>query len=741
MSDTTSRLLIISNRLPIQLTERGNKVSMRESDGGLVSALKSYFDKTTTNNLFTEKIWIGSADFPEERWARYKAKNTGGATFEIEPLFVPAKEYNHYYNGFCNATLWPLFHYFPSYTEYSDDTFKSYEEVNELFSEKILSILKPGDTVWIHDYQLMLLPGMIREKRPDVSIGFFLHIPFPSYEIFRLLHNRWKERIIHGLLGSDLIGFHTHEYLQHFLDSVQRTIGLTHKFRQLNWQGRKVKANIFPLGIDYEKFHDMPDTPEVKEEKNAIIEKFGQLKVIFSVDRLDYTKGITHRLSGFERFLELYPAWREKVIFILVVVPSRQIISKYNERRKMIEEQVSRINGRYSTLQWQPILYRYNTLKFWELNVMYQVAHAALITPLRDGMNLVAKEFAASRKQQDGVLILSELAGAAHEMTEAILVNPTDKNEVAHAISQALGMEPSEQRERMAELQKRLKKQNVVNWVASFFDDLDAITKAQRNAVTVLLNDELSINIKSEFEKAKTRLIFLDYDGTLVPFQNSPEAAIPTIELLNWLKAAALNPRNQIVIISGRNLDALEKWFGDLPIHLIAEHGTRIRQVGSDRSTETIAPFVDKELIRNTFEMFSERCPGSFIEEKRHSLAWHYRNVDEKTGFLHSRELMDCLFHLLRNSSFNLIDGNKVIEVRPSTVDKGTAALLLKQQINPGITIAIGDDVTDEDMFDALREDAITIKVGEGETKAKFRLPAQQHVDPFLQTLIKSIND
>src|SRR5688572_22462272 len=390
------RLVVVSNRLPFQLQEKKNSVFMKESDGGLVSALKSYFEKGD-HHSFSSVIWIGSADFPRMRWEKYLEKPRQGGSFDVDPIFVESRTYNKYYNGFCNATIWPLFHYFPSLVEFDEETFQSYEEVNHLFAEKILSVLQPGDILWIHDYQLMQLPGLIRAKKSDATIGFFLHIPFPSFEIFRLLHKPWKEKIIDGMLGADLIGFHTHEYVQHFLKTVQMVMGYDSQFRTIIMKNNTVKAEMFPLGIDFDKFFDAASDSKIGERLKQIKDNFRDKKIIFSVDRLDYTKGVTHRLSGFERFLDQHPEWRGKVVFILIIVPSRQIISKYNERKKMIEERVGRINGKYSSLEWQPIIYRYSNLSFVDLCAMYQSADVGLITPIRDGMNLVAKEYVASQ--------------------------------------------------------------------------------------------------------------------------------------------------------------------------------------------------------------------------------------------------------------------------------------------------------------------------------------------------------
>ncbi|HET9487813.1 MAG TPA: trehalose-6-phosphate synthase, partial [Chryseosolibacter sp.] len=348
------RLVVVSNRLPFQLQEKKKSIFMKESDGGLVSALKSYFEREQNKDAFSSVTWIGSADFPEARWQKYLENPRQAGSFDVDPLFVDPKTYNRFYNGFCNATIWPLFHYFPSIVEFDEETYQSYETVNHLFAKKLLSVLQPDDILWIHDYQLMELPGLIRREMPDATIGFFLHIPFPSFEIFRLLHRPWKEKIIGGMLGADLIGFHTHEYVQHFLKTVQMVHGYDSQFRNILMKERVIKAEMFPLGIDFEKFHNAVSKPKVRDQVKQIQNNFKDKKIIFSVDRLDYTKGVTHRLSGFERFLDKHSEWRGKVVFILVIVPSRQIISKYNERKKMIEERVGRLNGKYSSLEWQP---------------------------------------------------------------------------------------------------------------------------------------------------------------------------------------------------------------------------------------------------------------------------------------------------------------------------------------------------------------------------------------------------
>ena len=732
---TARRLVVVSNRLPFQLQEKKKSIFMKESDGGLVSALKSYFESQQNNESFSSAIWIGSADFPQARWEKYQENPGKRGSFDVVPIFVESKVYNRYYNGFCNATIWPLFHYFPSLVEFDEETFRSYEEVNHLFAEKLLSILQPDDILWIHDYQLMQLPGLIRERMPHATIGFFLHIPFPSFEIFRLLHKPWKEKIIAGMLGADLIGFHTHEYVQHFLKTVQMVHGHDSQFRNILMKDKIVKAEMFPLGIDFDKFHNAASHPKVVEQLQQIKNNFKDKKIIFSVDRLDYTKGVTHRLSGFERFLDQHTEWRGKVVFILVIVPSRQIISKFNERKKLIEERVGRINGKYSTLAWQPIIYQYSNLSFEDLCALYQSADVGLITPIRDGMNLVAKEYVASQHEK-GVLVLSELAGAANEMGEAMLVNPMDEEEVAQSIYNALTLPLNEQKQKIETLQKRLREYSVFHWVNDFLKQLDEIKEYQTTQCTKHITSSIEEDITKRYKKASTRHLFLDYDGTLVPFAKHPKLAVPNDELMRLLRQIASDEKSQVTIISGRDSATLEGWLNDLPVNLVAEHGASVRLKNGEWSHHREVDQSWKPIMRPTMDLYVQRSPGSFVEEKTHTLAWHYRNVHPELGFIRSRELLDNLHHLVRNTPLQIIDGNKVIEVRISGVDKGYVAKKFLEDADYDFIMAVGDDKTDEDMFKALADKAVTVKIGSGHTAAQYNLSSQGEVIHLLRKLI-----
>lgn len=731
-----SRLLIISNRLPYSIEKNGEEILLRQSSGGLVSALKSYFEHNEAGSgRFSQQIWMGSVDTDEEDWEKIINSGELLSDFIIEPVFIQKEIYDDYYNGFSNSTLWPLFHYFPSLVEYKKEYFEAYKTVNQIFADALRKVYQPGDIIWIHDYQLMALPQLFRQYAPDATIGFFLHIPFPSYELFRIMPTEWKQYILHGLLGADLIGFHTYDYVQQFIQSVKMGLRVDSQYTSIYFNDRIIKAELFPIGIDYKKFRGAINDETVMTICTKLAETFYDKKIIFSVDRLDYTKGLDYRLKSFEEFLERFPEWREKVVFILNVIPSRDMIPAYIDRKRKIEEQVSTINGLYTTLDWHPLIYRFNHLSFEELCALYQTADVALITPLRDGMNLVAKEYVASCIDK-GVLVLSELTGAASELNEAVQVNPTDSEEVANALNQALTMPLAEQRYRLSYMQQRLEEYDVLKWINEFLDQLLFVKKEQEKLRVNVLDNNTVENMVKEFEQAGKRCILLDYDGTLTPYQKIPTLAVPSPELLDLLEQLTRDETNEIVVISGRDTETLEKWLGHLAINLVSEHGACMRIKNEEWQSQATSSPEWKDEIRPLLRVFVTRCAGSFIEEKKNTIAWHYRNTNPDLGFIRSRELYNNLQQLTTNTPLQVIDGNKVIEVRMIGVDKGATALNILARINPDFILCIGDDVTDEDMFRALKDKAYTIKIGSGNTVAQYKILQQRDVLPLLRRFI-----
>jgi len=714
-----NRLVIVADRLPFTVVKKGSTLTAFQNSGGMVSSVLALSEKMTQYAASNKKIiWIGAGEATEF---------ANDSRFELHPVTISAAINDKYYDGFCNDTIWPLFHYFPSLTAYDKLYFKAYEEVNQLFFKKVKEVVRPGDFIWIHDYQLMLLPALIRNDIHDSNIGFFLHIPFPSSEIFRLLPRKWRESVLKGILGADLIGFQTNDYRQHFFRSVKRTLGLEFNQNYIYTEDHVVKADAFPIGIDYDKFHDLNSSMFVIKEKKKLRKQLLDNKLVFSIDRLDYTKGLVSRLRAFEYFLEKYHQWHRKVVFNMVVIPSRDDNERYKEMKKEIEATVGRINGRYSNLSWRPIIYQYKSLKFHELVSLYSVSDVGLITPLRDGMNLVSKEYVASQNENAGMLVLSELTGAASELTESIIITPTDIEEIGDSIFKALEMPQNEKDHKIHKMQERLQHYDVFTWANDFFNQAKEI-KAIQSKMGVRFLDKRTIGtIKNAYQKSNSRIIFIDYDGTLIPFSKFPDLAVINEKAREIISALTNDKRNDVYIISGRNREFLEHQFAGADVTLIAEHGFFMKNPKKDWETYVTTDLDWKQKILPLLKEYVDKCNGSFIEEKYASLAWHYRNVESDFAQLRINELKDDLHEILKNNiSLQELEGNKVLEIKSVVYNKGTVAAKILQQSNFEFILAIGDDKTDEDLFKAMSSGAFTIKVGSGLSFARYNLKRQK---------------
>ncbi|MCK4859986.1 MAG: bifunctional alpha,alpha-trehalose-phosphate synthase (UDP-forming)/trehalose-phosphatase [Candidatus Omnitrophica bacterium] len=730
-----SKLLIVSNRLPVTIEKRKGSLLFRQSAGGLVTGISSFYKAHNS-------IWLGWCGIPSDKLSKKEKKRIETKLIREHncyPLFLSKRNIEKYYYGFFNKTLWPLFHCFNQYVIYDKALWQSYKKVNELFCDKLAEIAGPKDTIWIHDYHLMLLPKLIRQRLPNVKIGFFLHIPFPPFETFRLLP--WRKEILEGVLDADLIGFHTYDYVWHFLFSVGRLLGYEHTLGQITAGNHILKVDSFPMGIDYKRFAKAVDDLRVQKEHSKIRNKVGSRKIILSIDRLDYTKGIIQRLEAFDSFLEKNPKYQKKVVFILVVVPSRTRVEHYRLLKKQVDEFVGKMNGKYGSIGWMPIWYLYSFLSFRNLVALYNAADVALITPLKDGMNLIAKEFIASKGDGRGVLILSERTGAAKELGEAIIVNPNNKEQICEALKDALTMPEQLQIEANRTMQRRLDRYNVQRWAGDFMDSLSNIKKIQKQLSARRLSFVGKRELFANYSKSKKRLIFLDYDGTLIAFGERPEKVKPDSELLKLLKTLASDRRNELVIISGREKKILEKWFACLDVRLIAEHGAWLKEKGN--KWETIEPLKSdwKEKARPILELYADRTPGSFVEEKDFSLVWHYRRVDPELALVRARELKSALLHFTTNFNLQVLEGNKVLEVKRVGVNKGRAVLRWLEKKNWDFILAIGDDYTDEDVFAVLSEKAYSFKVGLLPSNARFNLNSVKEVRLLLKGLIRRQKD
>ncbi len=723
-----AKTIIVSNRLPIKIQKNEeDKLEYHPSAGGLATGLGSIYKQG--NNL-----WIGWPGMVTDDPAEKSEITESIAKESMSPVFLTEEDIRDFYEGFSNETLWPNFHYFTQYAIYEPRLWEAYKRVNRKFADEIIKKADPDDTLWIHDYQLMLVPDMIRKEYPEVSLGFFLHIPFPSYEIFRLIP--WRKELLQGVLGADLIGFHTYDDVRHFLSSVSRLAGLSNAQGQVMVGNRTLMVDSFPMGIDYNKYAEAAASPEALEREVHYRISLGDQKLILSIDRLDYSKGISQRLQAFDVFFERYPQYRNKISLILVVVPSRDQVGKYKELKEEIERLVGRINGKYGKINWTPIHYFYRSFPLEELSAFYHMADVALVTPMRDGMNLVCKEFIASKINKKGVLILSEMCGASKELSDAILINPNDQNQIVEAIRNALEMPEQEQIMHNTIMQNSLKRYNISHWVNLFMTSLENIKKTQGNMQTRKL-DELSLEkMLKEFSRADQRVLFLDYDGTLTGFVPDPKDARPDDELKDIMRRLVDEPKNSVVVISGRDKGTINEWMGSFGIDLIAEHGVWTRSNGDEWKTVVAMKNDWKKEIMPVLELYVNRTPGSFIEEKDYSLVWHYRKVETGLGELRTRELTSHLKYLSSNSNLQVLEGDKVVEIKDREVNKGRTALRWLQNHPHDFVMAVGDDFTDEDTFKAMPEDAYTIKVGSANSAARYSVNSHKEVRNVLKAMM-----
>ena len=736
------RIVIVSNVLPLKVQRFENhEIILEDRIGGFSSGMRNFHEEEKT-------IWLGSTGFNERKLSK-KEKSRLNIEYmkrSCTPVYLKKKDSERHLAGFSNNTIWPVFHYFQELASYKKEDWAGYVKVNKKYADEVAEIVKPGDRIWIHDYHLMLLPKMLREKFPDLSIGYFQHIPFPSFEIFRLLPYRME--ILEGLLGADLIGFHTYDYERHFLSSVRRLTGLDTYLNQIRYEKRVLKVENFPMGIDYEKYHNramdlINNTPEKLKDLKEKIEKHIRVrmgnKIVLSIDWLDFTKGWINRVLSFKSFLEKYPHYHGNVSLLVYLTPPNGNIAEFISIKSSLDEHVGRINSEFGRIDWTPIYYFYTELSFDEMIQVYLSSDVALITPIRDGMNLIAKEYIASRPAKKGVLILSELAGASKEMGEALIVNPNSHSEVADALDRALSMTEEEIIEINTALQKRLSHYTDEKWARDFISSLDSVKKIQEFNLTRKYSAATSKNLIESYKNAEKRMIFLDYDGTLQGFFKNPQDARPDKELYDIIKKLCKDKKNQVVIISGRDKETLSDWFeGDWRLGFIAEHGVWYRE---EQGNWNMLEAIDKawmDIIRSTLDFYVDRTPRSFIEEKNYSLVWHYRKSDPDLGVQRSIELKDELQSLVANLNLEIMDGDKVIEIKNSGINKGRAAQFRMGNDSYQFILAMGDDWTDEYTFDAMPVEAFTIKVGTKSTKAKYYVENYLNVREILKSLVEA---
>ena len=726
------RLILVSNRLPATVETKGDTYELTPSAGGLAGALWPMHHAGNG-------VWVGwPGSLPQSRRAQRAVLGRLRAD-RFAPVVLSEELVNSYYHGFSNAILWPLLHYRPHYAILDPASWQAYRQANQLFFKTVESVVRPGDTIWVHDYHLMLLPGMLRRRFPDARIGYFLHTPFPSSEIFRILP--WRRALLYGLLGADLIGFHIYDYLRHFRQTVRRVLGIEMEADRLVIDGRVVRLGVFPVGVDADRFHKgATQDREGLAELGRLRQGGRGIQLILGVDRMDYSKGIPERLQGYERFLERFPSHHGKVEFLQVGVPSRTDVEQYRLLRRTVEGIVGRINGRFGTAEWTPVKYLYRPISFSHLCALYRHASVGLVTPVRDGMNLVAKEYVACQRGSDGVLVLSEFAGAAAELAEALFVNPFDTESMASALHQALQMPKKERARRMEEMAKRVWRGHIRHWAPRFLGALAESGGASQLHPPRLREAALE-DLTGAWRRARGRVLLLDYDGTLRGFVPRPELARPGRELQAMLHRLATLRGVEVVIISGRDRGTLMRWFGGLPLTLVAEHGRWLRE-GRDRWVDVLDGQLPEWLgmVREMLEEVAAVTPGSFVEEKSAALAWHFRTANAELAELRVRSLVEQLKELSLDPPLDILHGNKVLEIRVLGISKASVLVTLLAGKPPiDFFLALGDDETDEELFAQLPPSAWTVHVGSRPSRARYSLPDPRAARALLTRLATAL--
>ena len=726
-----SRLVVASARLPVSVSRRaassGGGWQVSASPGGLATALRAVAGRRPF-------VWVGwpGAAVPEE--------DRGALARDIEelgsgavPVFVAEKEVAGWYEELSNRVLWPLLHSLPAPMRVAPGAWQRYVEVNQAFADAIARLARPGDTIWVHDYQLALVPNLLRRRELDCAIGYFLHIPFPASETFRTLPMR--EEVLRGILGADFIGFHSYEYVAHFRSSLLRILGVESDPEHVALPTHHARMGALPIGIEPDEIAEVARRPAVEAELAELRASYRGRKVVLGVDRLDYTKGLPQKLIAFEELLEKNPHLRDKVVFIQVASPSRTGVAEYQRLRRQIDELVGRVSGRFSSPAGSPLVYINQHLPRERLVPLYRLADVALVTPLRDGMNLVCLEYIAARGDEPGSLVLSEFTGAAQCLSGAVLVNPYNTGEVADALAAALQAEPNGG---FAHMREFVASNTSVAWAERFLDRLEATRLEFGGQVRRFRAGDREV--EERCAAARRPLLLLDYDGTLQPHVRLPEQAAPAPRVRELLADAAALARTYVV--SGRSAEVLDSWLGGLPVGLVSEHGLSIKHPDG---TWSEPPRTDgrvlAEVVEPLFRDFCDRTPGSRIERKAASIAWHYRGSDPRLGVWRANEMSAQLGARLQGQPYSVLSGSRVVEVRHVDITKGAAARqILAANPDSDLVLCAGNDRTDEDMFAELVASgapSIRVYVGGSNTSAEYFVETPAELVAELEAILE----
>ena len=742
-------LVMVSNRLPVDRVRLPDgSADWRTSPGGLVTAVEPIVRELGC-------LWVGWAGSTDEEVEPFEI-----GSMRLAPITLSTEEMEAYYEGFSNGTLWPLYHDVISPPVYHRAWWDSYQRVNRRFAERVAQEAAEGAIVWVHDYQLQLVPEMLRELRPDVTIAFFLHIPFPPRSLFAQLP--WRRQIVRGMLGADVIGFQRVQDAANFRFVSERYAGAPARGNTIvipeapGQPSRSVLAQEFPISIDAGGFEALAASPEVQRRAQEIREELGtERTILLGVDRLDYTKGIRHRLKAFEELLEDGEVTARDTVLVQVASPSREQVEAYQRLREEVEVTVGRINGAHGSIGHAPLVYLHRGYSRDEMAALYLAADVAVVTPLRDGMNLVAKEYVACRADEGGALILSEFTGAADELRDALLINPHDIEGVKAAMLRAIHLPRDEQRRRMRSLRRAVYDNDVAHWASQYLGAVSAVADTHSKVLEQAQSPEgpdpvaapevfVSSALRARLRRlatSPTLIVASDFDGTLAPIVGRPQDARILPRARQALDVLQESPGVQVILLTGRSIDGLQVTGLESDAWILsASHGAELTGLDraaaeSDASAEPGAPTEaggpgetgplseeeEERLSRLTrrFDRVFRDEDGVRLERKPFGIVVHTREVTEAER---ADELLAAAVELGAVPGIQMREGKQVREFSVRTSDKGTALQQIRAVLPAAPVLFLGDDVTDEDVFRVLGPDDLGIKVGPGETVAKERV-------------------
>ncbi|KAI5019478.1 hypothetical protein ZWY2020_044366 [Hordeum vulgare] len=787
------RLIVVANQLPVVARRRpdGRGWVFSWDDDSLLLRLRDGVPDEM------EVLFIGTlrADVPASEQEEVSQTLIDG--FRCAPVFLPADLYDRFYQNFCKGYLWPLFHYMLPFAtgqstkengasaggRFERASWEAYVLANKHFFEKIVEVINPEDDyVWVHDYHLMALPTFLRRRFNRLRIGFFLHSPFPSSEIYRSLPVR--EEILRTMLNCDLIGFHTFDYARHFLSCCSRMLGIEYQSKRgyigLDYYGRTVGIKIMPVGIHMGQLQSVLRLPEMQQKVAELRQQFEGMTVLLGVDDTDIFKGINLKLLAFEYMLKTHPKWRGRAVLVQIANPARGKGKDIESIRAEIQDSCERINREFGQSGYNPIVLIDRNVPSVEKLAYYTVAECVVVTAVRDGMNLTPYEYIVCRqgipssesapevsRSRKSMLVVSEFIGCSPSLSGAIRINPWNVESTAESLNEAISMSEREKELRHEKHYRYVSTHDVAYWSRSFIQDLERACKDHFRKPcwgiglgfgfrVVALDPNFSKlsfdSIIMSYGRSKSRAIFLDYDGTLVPQTSLCQK--PSEELVTIINTLCSDKNNIVFIVSGRSKDSLGSMFSSCPIlGIAAEHGYFLRWTGDEEwQTSALSPDLGwMQMAEPVMNLYTEATDGSYIENKETALVWHHRDADQGFASSQAKEMLDHLESVLANEAVSVKSGQFIVEVKPQGVSKGLVAeKILASMKEKGqqadFVLCIGDDRSDEDMFeniaDAMKRGIVAPKtplfactVGQKPSKAKFYLDDTCEVVSMLSAL------